>query len=602
MELKVTQKRLDTSPIQHRLTQGESLVDRPKIVMQRDYEGLDISALNYDIRAVSEKGTMVIRTLEKSLEDDQVVLTWTVTKEFTAVDGFLALTIVGIDDTGEEIIKITSDKIIIRPDPDDDWIEPPVDVVQDALNQMAAMQRAAQQAAADAQESANNAADSSDAAAASAEEAKASKNAASTAADSAANAATSAAASRDKAKRYAEMASQIVTGSKGWFPTQDELAEQYPIGEDGWWAIVGTTDTIWVWDSDTGKWQDSGRGSGGGPIDDTDLVKMDGGATIVLEGDFPPVEGGHVIKFTDKIPQASDIGYLNDKSDLEAVTMQEAIDELAEKIADGGEAGETIKIIKQELAAMQTEFKSIRTKLNDTLWVPGAGAHNGIYRGKYLGDHVTEDQFAAISDGTFEDLYIGDYWIINNVTYRIAGFDWYYNCGDTACTTHHIIVVPDASLYTHVMNDTNTTAGGYYGSKMHTSGLDSANATAAGAFGAEHILSHREYLNNAVTNGRPFNGSWYDCTVELMNERMVYGNDHFTPVSDGNTVPLNYTISKGQLPLFFFRHDLIGIRDSYWLRDVINAEKFSRVSWDGNCAYQNAIVDLGVRPAIPVAA
>ena len=229
-----------------------------------------------------------------------------------------------------------------------------------------------------------------------------------------------------------------------------------------------------------------------------------------------------------------------------------------------------------------------------------AGAHNAIYRGKYLGNTYTAAQQAAVAAGTFDDLFIGDYWTIGGVNYRIAGFDYYLNNGDTACATHHMIVVPDTQLYTHVMNDTNVTEGGYYGSKMRTSGLNQAKTTAESAFGASHILSHREYLTNAVSNGRPSGGSWYDCTVELMSERMVYGNGIFMPVSDGTNVPSNYTVSKGQLPLFLYRHDLIGNRENWWLRDVITAAYFAAVYHNGDTTYLSAGYALGVRPAIPV--
>ena len=229
-----------------------------------------------------------------------------------------------------------------------------------------------------------------------------------------------------------------------------------------------------------------------------------------------------------------------------------------------------------------------------------AGAHNAIYRGKYLGNTYTAAQQAAVAAGTFDDLFIGDYWTIGGVNYRIAGFDYYLNNGDTACATHHMIVVPDTQLYTHVMNDTSVTEGGYYGSKMRTSGLNQAKTTAESAFGASHILSHREYLTNAVSNGRPSGGSWYDCTVELMSERMVYGNGIFMPVSDGTNVPSNYTVSKGQLPLFLYRHDLIGNRENWWLRDVITAAYFALVYANGDATFNAAGYALGVRPAIPV--
>ena len=229
-----------------------------------------------------------------------------------------------------------------------------------------------------------------------------------------------------------------------------------------------------------------------------------------------------------------------------------------------------------------------------------AGAHNAIYRGKYLGNTYTAAQQAAVAAGTFDDLFIGDYWTIGGVNYRIAGFDYYLNNGDTACATHHMIVVPDTQLYTHVMNDTNVTEGGYYGSKMRTSGLNQAKTTAKSAFGESHILSHREYLTNAVSNGRPSGGSWYDCTVELMSERMVYGNGIFMPVNDGTNVPSNYTVSKGQLPLFLYRHDLISNRKNWWLRDVITAANFALVGNTGLASSDFASNAYGVRPAIPV--
>lgn len=97
---------------------------------------------------------------------------------------------------------------------------------------------------------------------------------------------------------------------------------------------------------------------------------------------------------------------------------------------------------------------------------PNAGSHNSIYRGKYLGDEVTTDQYVAIAAGTFDDMYIGDYWTINGVNWRIAHFDYWLNCGDTETTTHHVVVVPDTILYSAKMNETNVTTGGYTHSLM----------------------------------------------------------------------------------------------------------------------------------------
>lgn len=225
-----------------------------------------------------------------------------------------------------------------------------------------------------------------------------------------------------------------------------------------------------------------------------------------------------------------------------------------------------------------------------------AGAHNAIYRGKFLGSSVTIAQYSAISAGTFDDMYIGDYWTIGGVNYRIAAFDYYLNCGDTSCTKHHVVLVPDTCLYNHVMNDTNITTGAYVGSKMYTEGLEQAKTTIKAAFSG-HVLSKRIYLSNATANGKASAGAWCDSEVDLMCEHMVYGNGVFSPVSDGTTVPNNYRVEKSQLPLFQHEPSRICNRANWWLRDVISASLFALVRSAGAAYYYSASYSLGVRPA-----
>ena len=235
-----------------------------------------------------------------------------------------------------------------------------------------------------------------------------------------------------------------------------------------------------------------------------------------------------------------------------------------------------------------------------------AGAHNAIYRGKSLGSTVTTAQYAAIKAGTFDDLYIGDYWTIGGVNYRIAAFDYYLNSGDTNCTTHHVVIVPDTCLYNAQMHNTssggwesgaaNTTAGGYVGSDMYKSNLEQAKTTIKSAFSG-HVLKHRIYLTNAVANGRASGGAWCDSEVDLMCEQMVYGSGIFLPVSDGSNVPTNYRVEKSQLPLFQHEPSRIGNRNDWWLRDVITASYFAHVDVSGHADYNAASNSFGVRPA-----
>ena len=248
-------------------------------------------------------------------------------------------------------------------------------------------------------------------------------------------------------------------------------------------------------------------------------------------------------------------------------------------------------------------FANLQSKVNEPvntkvapLLFNNAGAHNAIYRGKNLGTSVTAAQYAAISAGTFEDLYIGDYWVINGVNWRIAAFDYYLNCGDTSCTKHHVVIVPDTCLYDHVMNDTNITTGGYVGSKMYTEGLEQAKTTIKAAFSG-HVLSHRVYLTNAVTDGHPSAGAWCDSEVDLMNEQMVYGGAIFMPIANGSTVYTNYRVEKSQLPLFAHEPSRICNRSTWWLRDVVTASLFAYVNHTGNANCRYASGSFGVRPA-----
>lgn len=65
----------------------------------------------------------------------------------------------------------------------------------------------------------------------------------------------------DNAKYYAALAQQVSQGAVGWYPNYEALYAAHDTGYDGNWAIVGDTDTIWVWDSNTGVWKDTGESS-----------------------------------------------------------------------------------------------------------------------------------------------------------------------------------------------------------------------------------------------------------------------------------------------------------------------------------------------------
>ena len=223
-----------------------------------------------------------------------------------------------------------------------------------------------------------------------------------------------------------------------------------------------------------------------------------------------------------------------------------------------------------------------------------------LFRGKNLGTALTAVQKAAIKDGSFKGMFLGDYWSIGGRIWRIVDMDYWYNCGDTAFTSHHLVIMPDEALYNAQMNTTNVTTGGYVGSAMYKSNLANAKTIVNAAFQGS-VLTHREYLCNAVANGRPSGGAWFDSSIELPNEPMMYGHPHFSPTSDGSTVPSIYTISKTQLALFMVCPRFI-VNRSYnqWLRDVVSSAAFALVDLIGFPNYGCASYSDGVRPVFPV--
>ena len=272
-------------------------------------------------------------------------------------------------------------------------------------------------------------------------------------------------------------------------------------------------------------------------------------------------------------------------ADLEAILTVTGTEQML--IHDGN--GVKVITVENLHKGLQTDIDSVRNVLTD-----GAAAHNCIYRGKNLGTSVTAAQYAAISSGKFTDLYIGDYWVINGVIYRIAAFDYYYNCGDTNFTKHHVVLVPDTSLYKAQMNTSNVTTGGYTGSAMYKSNLAQAKTTIKAAFGSAHVLTKRELLTNAVNGNTPSGWAWFDSDVELMNEVQVYGSVAWG-AHDGNGY--NVASGDGQFPLFMFDRTKLHNREDYWLRDVSSATYFSFVVSGGYANNGNASTSLGVRPA-----
>ena len=352
---------------------------------------------------------------------------------------------------------------------------------------------------------------------------------------------------------------------------------------------------------------------------DSNIAKLQEGVAVIVDGDTASVAvqaGGYAyIKNNEhgltnglyKNTSSSDFPVSGGTADNTVFTAvpEGALNALNSKIGNTA-LPTTAQTLTGAIAEHEQDITSQNNniaKIRADVIADGAGAHNAIYRGKYLGSSVTAEQWAAIRAGTFADLFIGDYWTINGVNWRIAAFDYWLNVN--SLSKHHVVIVPDTNLASSPLNSTNTTAGAYYNSDFRTgnngnTGRATAIAAVNAAFGSGNILTYKDYLHSAVVDGHPSGHEWADCTVELMNEEMVYGGHIFAPIGPGTSVYANYTTSKSQLPLFQHDHSRISNRANWWLRSVVSGTTFAIVHYGGNAANNGASYSYGVRPAFGI--
>ena len=111
--LTANQKYIDTANIKHLLGAGEKNADKIQIAIDRYYHQTDLSDCLFTLRAVNSGGGLVMQNLEKETTENQIILTWVVTEDFTAVSGELLPEIVGQkEDT--VVIKYEMTPMVVR--------------------------------------------------------------------------------------------------------------------------------------------------------------------------------------------------------------------------------------------------------------------------------------------------------------------------------------------------------------------------------------------------------------------------------------------------------------------------------------------------------
>ena len=269
--------------------EGDKDANRIRFRMNKTWRGYDMSKFDLRINYQNANGDKNYYTVtSKHTEGNAVVFDWIVAADAVAYQGDVFFIVVGLITTGgmvncafhttlgkakclEGLVVDTKTDI---PEIRDFMATLKAEVEaygQTFANAAAASAKAAKASETTAASSASAAKTSETNSATSAKVAKTSETNASTSASAAKTSETNAGTSASNAKgsetksgeylqatkEYFEQVRTITLGAQGWYETSDALTAAVPVGENGWWAVVGTTDSIWVWDRDTNAWRDS---------------------------------------------------------------------------------------------------------------------------------------------------------------------------------------------------------------------------------------------------------------------------------------------------------------------------------------------------------
>lgn len=230
---------------------------------------------------------------------------------------------------------------------------------------------------------------------------------------------------------------------------------------------------------------------------------------------------------------------------------------------------------------------------------------NNIYRGKLLGNAVTDKQWAEIQNKTYHDMFIGDYWLINDKKWIIGGFEYYKNYntseGQSVVTVGHLLMIPgDYIIKPAKMYDTATTANGYLNSLMYVGSNNHESNMLVNhlnpIFGEDRILTFRSIFTSQINeNGSSISAVWAEKHLALLTEPMVFGTRNLTNVVDRDHM-VN-TSCHTQVPLFRMSREHIPVKTgTYWLQDVYSNVAFTTVDWTGSCAKSESNQNLALRP------
>lgn len=193
---------------------------------------------------------------------------------------------------------------------------------------------------------------------------------------------------------------------------------------------------------------------------------------------------------------------------------------------------------------------------------------NQIIRGKSLGSAFTEWHKTQIQTGTFNDMFLGDYWEYGGVKWRIVDFNYYNSSANGV--KNHVIILPDQNLSRTAATSAENSTKNYCDSLMYNAAaaLKSRFAT---LFGDSYIMGHFDsfandydgsstypyYSDEALSRGGIF--------TTLPDEIMLFGAHIMASNQAGRNA--NIHITGRQFAYFKAGAPMPTPTEDFWLRD-----------------------------------
>ena len=238
---------------------------------------------------------------------------------------------------------------------------------------------------------------------------------------------------------------------------------------------------------------------------------------------------------------ACDKGYVGTETEWVASLKGDSAYQVA--VANGytGTVEEWLEALKAD-----NEWSTLDERTNILTWWDNSAIHNSIARGANLGDTFTSAQWNAINNGTFKDLYLGDYWTLpSGKTPFIAGFNYNTTFWDPNLGTITLMVQANGAF-----NDEETEGNVYAESKWFTDTRVSVIEELEAFFGESRIERYRIVVPVAYSGEAPTTYAVVDSKLHIPPYSMITGISPYhikNPISWQGTPQPNYW---GQLPIF----------------------------------------------------